>query len=202
MRSSRQTSFILGGLLGTISLLLTACATPATYSSTLEPINMSSKPTVIALPRVFFVERPNAFCDADIGDEFHWHLRRELERKGYRVVPADAPPMENVNRPEELATAPAGAMQNLLTGDAQAILRVRIDRYLALDLCSAEAIRTLEVTGTAELFDRALDHPVWRHAAKAGDTSVSRHENLPFRVAAELSRQLLAPLPPATGPAP
>jgi hypothetical protein len=186
------------GLLALASLLLpllSACALPP--GQALQPIELTPPPRTIALPRVFFVERPDPFCQADIGDEFHWQLRRELERKGYRVLTAPAPRAENTNRPEALARAPAAEMLDLLPTGADALLRVTIDRYLALDLCSGEAIRTLEVAGTAELFAPRHDQPVWRHAAKAGSTSISRDEDLPFQVGAELARELLAPLPQA-----
>jgi len=187
---------IKSGILAIGMLLASGCAYPPPPSPAADPLLHDLRS--IALPRITYGDQgPDPFCEAYGYDELHWQLRRALERKGYRVVSIIIPAKENSFRPDPWATAGAGELLPYLPEDAQALLRVRVDRYLALDLCSAEAVRTLEMDGSAELFVSGVATPIWAATAKAGDTSMSRHEDLPFRVSAELAGKLVRNLPPA-----
>lgn len=178
-------------------LLVTAGCVPTAPLSAPEPPPGWSI-SVIALPRVTYGDDgPDPFCESDIYDEVSWRLKRVLEQKGYRVVSAPMPDKENSNRPDPWAQAAGGDLLALLPPGADALLRVRVDRYLALDLCSGEPVRLLEMDGSAELFVPGSDRPIWIGQGKAADTSMSRSEDLPFRVSAELARQLLLRLPMA-----
>lgn len=178
-----------------VSFAVTSCTLPAGHPRTAN-VSLPSGLTTIALPRITYGDQgPDPFCQPDPYDELHWQLKQILRQKGYRVVNAEIPPKENSNRPDPWASASAAELLNYLPQDAQAILRVRVDHYLALDLCSAEAIRTLEMDASADLFMPGKSQPAWSVTAKAGDTSISRRENLPFRVGAELAGKLLHTFP-------
>lgn len=178
-----------------LSFAVSSCTLPAGPPPTVN-VSLPSGLTTIALPRITYGDQgPDPFCQSDSYDELHWQLKRILRQKGYRVVSAEIPPKENSNRPDPWASASAAELLKYLPKDAQAMLRVRVDRYLALDLCSKEAIRTLEMDASADLFVPGKSQPAWAATAKAGDTSMSRWENLPFRVNAELAGKLLHAFP-------
>jgi len=152
----------------------------------------------IALPRVTYGDAgPDRFCEPYIYDEVWWQVSRALKRKGYTVVAAAMPAKENSNRPDPWATAGSGQLLGLLPPDADALLRVRIDHYQSLDLCSGERTRILEMAGTAELFQPGRSDPIWSSRDRARFTSISRADNLPFMVGSELADRLLRDLPPA-----
>jgi len=186
---------LITSVLGLYLMQLSGCHYPAPEQAGNPPPELHGV-LVIALPRITYGDQgPDPFCEADLYDELHWQLKRAIERRGYRATTATLPPKENSYRPDPWATAGAGALLPYLPAGAQALLRVRVDRYLALDLCSAEPVRTLEMDGSADLFVPGVATPVWSATAKAGDTSMSRKEDLPFRVSAELAGKLTATLP-------
>lgn len=151
---------------------------------------------ILALPRVVFADAgPDPFCERYLPEEIRWQVRRALERKGYRVIPAAMPARENSFRPDPWATVGAQEMLALLPEGAEAIVRVRIDRYLALDTCAKEPFHVLELDGTAELFLPGQATPIWMNRASARDSSLERNGTLFFGAGAELARNLFYTLP-------
>jgi hypothetical protein len=176
-------------------LLGSACAAPPRAEA---PIALAVGPQVIALPRVTFSDdRPDPFCDLDAARRIYTFVRWQLEKKGYRVVGADFPALENSNRPDPWATATAAELLRYLPATADALLRVRVDRYLALDFCPREAMAIFELEGSAELFAAGHPEPVWRSSASEGTITHSRFDDPVFLVGGRFADELLASLPSA-----
>jgi hypothetical protein len=105
------------------------------------------------------------------------------------------PARENSFRPDPWATAGAAEILGLLPDGAEAIIRVRIDRYLALDTCGHESVNVLEFDATAELFLPGHTTPLWVNRASTIDTSSGSNGIQFFGAAAELARDLFHPFP-------
>jgi hypothetical protein len=178
-----------------LMLAVAACAAPPPVST---PIELAAAPKTIALPRLVFSDnRPDPFCDLDAAARIYSWVRRELEEKGYRVVPARFPALENSNRPDPWATAAAAEVLGYLPETADALLRVRIDHYLAIDFCPREELTIFEVAGVAELFAAGRPGAVWRSSAAADLVSRNGATDAVFIVGGRFAEALIAPLPSA-----
>jgi len=159
-------------LLGT-----TSCAPPPPATPYAEGIQPESN---LGLVRVIWDRgtRPDAFCVPDIGDDIGYRLRLGLERRGYRIIRIDVPPLDNSFAPDPVADWSPDMLFDR-TPDINRLLRVRVVEYLDASLCDTDRHGTtstsLDITAVAEIFSRGQSGPVWqttqRCSVLAGNTS-------------------------------
>jgi len=162
------------------------------------PIALDQAPKIIALPRpVFGIERPDPFCDPGSADSVYYWVSRELQKKGYQVVPAQFPALGNNFGPDPLLKATAAELIRYLPEEADVLLLIRVTHYLDFDICPREKMVSIELAGDAELYAPGHHAAVWRGSASASTYTRSSTKVAVFNISTEFAEKLVAPLPNA-----
>ncbi|TYO99883.1 hypothetical protein EDC39_10143 [Geothermobacter ehrlichii] len=184
-------------IIGLLLVLLTGCAVPAPLPPLPFPPDIG-RVSGLALPRITWDKgnRPDVFCEPDIGDAIHRQMRRKAAQRGYRVVRMTVPRLDNSYAPDPVAAWPAEQLLAATPSGADMVMRVRVTEYLDASLCDNSRQGTsLDMTAVAEIFARGRHEPVWQVTGRCSILGGNTAETV-WLCVAELTDALVSRLPP------
>jgi len=174
--------------------LMLACAPAHMVTLSDAPPLALSNPT-LALSRVTFVDnRPDQMCDPGIEDELYRQLKHELERRGYRVIPAGLPEPPRSFARDPVAKWTAAQLLDASPEQAAGVFFVRIDSYRQLDLCGDRNGGTISIKGKVILYARPDGTKLWEANGLGDDLGVDRRM-VTFIVVSDFVSEVMRELP-------
>ncbi|MDT8441186.1 MAG: hypothetical protein RQ723_05965 [Desulfuromonadales bacterium] len=152
--------------------------------------------SIALLPAQFVSNKPDGFCDDDIGDELRSALARALRSRGYEVltVPDRSPGSFALDPP----TPDPGTIPDLLQrapSSVDAAIGLWVEDYLATTLCEHLEAKDLEMGVALVLYDVAQEKELGRWRAREWDSGLGTSRDTIWAVTLRLTDRLLVGIP-------